>query len=71
MKYYEKNVCPVCGHEYVGHSALSRTDNATSICPECGMRQALESIGVVDERQQDHIISLAREYDAEHGEDGR
>ena len=39
-------VCPLCGRVYHGHPALSRTDNETLICSDCGTRQALESIGV-------------------------
>ena len=56
--------CPLCGREYFGYPALSRTDNKTLICSECGQRQALESIGVVDVCEQDHIIGLSREADS-------
>lgn len=38
--------CPICGKEYTGVPALSRLDNETPICPDCGIRQSLESIGV-------------------------
>lgn len=38
--------CPKCGKIYSGASALSRTDNRTLICPDCGTRESLESIGV-------------------------
>ena len=34
-------VCPKCGRAYTEPPALSREDNATDICPECGMREAL------------------------------
>ncbi len=37
-----KRTCPKCGKEYTEHPALSRTDNKTEICPECGVREALE-----------------------------
>ena len=36
-------VCPLCGRTYHGAPALSRTDNKTLICPDCGTRQALQS----------------------------
>lgn len=36
-----KQRCPICGQEYTGAPALSRTDNQTLICPDCGTRQAL------------------------------
>ena len=39
-------VCPLCGRTYHGAPALSREDNKTLICPDCGTRQALRSIGV-------------------------
>ena len=39
-------VCPICGRAYHGVPALSREDNKTLICPDCGTRQALASIGV-------------------------
>lgn len=48
-------VCPKCGREYTGHPALSRLDNETLICPDCGTREALESIGV-GVSEQDAII---------------
>lgn len=47
--------CPKCGIEYQGHSAISREDNKTPICPDCGTREALESIGV-DINEQERII---------------
>ena len=44
--------CPICGKEYTEHPALSRKDNSTLICPDCGTREALESIGVEVEEQE-------------------
>ena len=59
MKTAEKvtRVCPHCGMEYQGIPALSRTDSQTLICPDCGTRQALESIGVSKE-EQEKIVSI-------------
>lgn len=37
-------ICPVCGKEYTEHPALSRKDNKTEICPECGMAEALKAL---------------------------
>ena len=48
-------VCPRCGKEYTGRPALSRADNQTPICPDCGTREALESMGV-DTTEQDKIL---------------
>ena len=53
----ELRVCPLCGKTYIEPPALSRTDNETLICPDCGTRQALESIGISAE-EQDKILSI-------------
>lgn len=59
----ENNVkkCPRCGKNYIGYSALSRVDCATSICPECGTREALESINIPKEEQDRIIRSIPKE----------
>lgn len=44
--------CPLCGKTYTGRPAISRTDNSTAICPDCGTRQALDSLGVTAEEQE-------------------
>ena len=31
-------VCPRCSRPYFGPSALSRADNETQICPDCGTK---------------------------------
>ena len=45
-------VCPLCGKTYAEPPALSREDNETLICPDCGTRQALDSIGIGKELVQ-------------------
>ena len=50
-------VCPLCGKTYGEAPALSRTDNETLICPDCGTRQALESIGI-DAEEREKILSF-------------
>ena len=50
-------VCPLCVKSYGEAPALSRTDNETLICPDCGTRQALESIGI-DAEEREKIISI-------------
>lgn len=37
------NICPKCGCEYTGRPAVSREDGKTDICPDCGMREALNA----------------------------
>lgn len=54
-------VCPKCGKAYTGHPALSRTDNTTLICPDCGVREALESLGV-QAKEQDEILAIIHRY---------
>ena len=53
--------CPLCGRTYHGAPALSREDNETLICPDCGTRQALQSIGV-EPSEQEQIIETIHRY---------
>lgn len=43
--------------EYSEPPALSRKDNMTLICPDCGTREALTEIGVAAE-EQEQIIEI-------------
>lgn len=52
------SVCPRCGKTYSEHPALSRVDNETLICPDCGVREALESLGVSVEEQDSILNSI-------------
>ena len=54
-------VCPRCGKVYHEPPALSREDNETLICPDCGTRQALQSIGV-DTAEQEQIIETIHRH---------
>ena len=44
-KYYigAAKICPKCHNYIVGHPALSRVDNRTEICSDCGLLEALEA----------------------------
>ena len=53
----EIRACPLCGKTYAEPPALSRTDNETLICPDCGVRQALDGIGISTE-EQEKILSI-------------
>ena len=55
-KIRQETICPRCGRLYHSHPAISRADNRTLICPDCGTREALQSIGV-DETEQEKIIN--------------
>ena len=59
-----KRTCPICGQEYSGVPALSRTDHETLICPDCGTRQALASIGVKPEEQEQILSVIHKNYPA-------
>ncbi|MCM1497151.1 MAG: hypothetical protein NC124_01665 [Clostridium sp.] len=56
----EIKVCPRCGKNYGGAPALSRADGKTLICPDCGTREALESIGVKPEEQEQILETIHR-----------
>ncbi len=62
MKESRRDICPRCGQSYNGRPALSRVDNETFICPDCGTREALESIGVSTEEQEKIIETIHRNY---------
>lgn len=49
-------ICPKCGSRYHEPPALSRADNQTLICPDCGTREALATMGV-DEKEQEEILA--------------
>ena len=53
-------VCPRCGKAYHEPPALSREDNETLICPDCGTRQALQSIGVEPSEQEQILETIHR-----------
>lgn len=48
-------ICPKCGQNYHGVPALSMVQGLGQICPDCGTREALESIGV-DADEQERIL---------------
>jgi len=54
-KYTHPAVCPKCGRNFTEHPALSRLDNRTLICPDCGTREALETLGI-STAEQDKIL---------------
>ena len=60
----ESKVCPLCGKTYTGHPALSRKDDNTPICPDCGTLEALEVAGIPKEKQE-KVLEIIREKLAE------
>lgn len=53
-------ICPRCGKVYHEPPAFSRKDNQTLICPDCGTREALESINVNKEGQEEILAIIHR-----------
>lgn len=62
MKTEDKQArtCPICGKAYTEWPALSRLDNKTLICPDCGTRQALSSIGVSNTETEEILAIIHR-----------
>lgn len=56
----EERTCPKCGHTFTERPAVSRVDNYTLICPDCGTREALASMGV-EADEQEKILSIIHE----------
>ena len=56
-----KRTCPKCGQTYTGRPALSREDNETLICPDCGTREALSSLNV-GKSEQNEILAIIHRY---------
>lgn len=55
-----ERTCPRCGKTYTEHPALSRVDNETLLCSDCGTREALEGIGVGVDEQNDILAAIHR-----------
>lgn len=54
--------CPRCGRTYTERPATAR-DGSGPICPDCGTREALESIGVGKD-EQERILDTIHRYQA-------
>ena len=54
------SICPRCGKPFTEPPALSRLDNKTLICPDCGTREALNSIGVKPDEQEQILATIHR-----------
>lgn len=51
--------CPRCGDQYEEFPALSRRDNKTDICSDCGTEEALIDAGLTDMLEE---TAMEREY---------
>ena len=59
-----RKICPLCGGPLSRHPALSRMDNKTLICSDCGTREALATLGM-DIEDQEGIIAAMHELSDE------
>ena len=58
----EEKKCPKCGKVYTEHPAISRDDNVTEICPDCGVLESLQAIGV-PEREWEPILDIIHQWE--------
>ena len=58
---HQDRICPICGQIYYELPALSRADGKTQICPDCGTREALGSLGI-DAREQEKILYIIHRH---------
>ena len=54
----KKRKCPICGKDYEAPPAISRKDNKTEICPDCGTLEALEAAGASDETKSEVLKAI-------------
>jgi uncharacterized Zn finger protein len=55
--------CPKCGKETEWLRALSRDDNKTMICDECGTNEALVAAGIKENMWISHAIKKCLGYE--------
>ena len=60
-RVFEQRTCPKCGRTYTERPALSRYDNNTLICPDCGTREELADIvSVLYERATEALTAAEK-----------
>ncbi len=52
--------CPKCGKYYMEHPAISREDGSP-ICPDCGIREAMASMGVGKE-EAERVVEVVHRH---------
>ena len=52
--------CPICGNEYERLLALSRDDNKTMICDDCGTMEALRDAGFPEKTIKETMSQIRR-----------
>lgn len=56
-----ERICPICGKAYRAVPALSRKDGRTLICPDCGTREALTTLGIKPD-EQEKILAVMHKF---------
>ncbi len=62
-------ICPICKKAYTGYPAVSRKDSKTEICPDCGIREALDAAGVGEEQKNTILGEIHRLQEKDHEND--
>ena len=64
MQEVDYKKCPRCGKIYFEHPAISRADNKTEICPECGAEEALIQAGFTPKfiKELERLQKTATDY---------
>lgn len=65
MKETTKQIrhCPKCNREYVASPAISRRDNKTEICPNCGLLESLDAFSEHLEKEKQNAQNIiAKSY---------
>ena len=52
--------CPKCGEWYGERPAVSRIDGS-DICPDCGIREAMDSMGV-DPEEAERVVDVVKRH---------
>lgn len=61
MPNNERKECPTCGQPIHGHPAISRADNRTEICSDCGTTEAIEAfVRMIPKREHEAIQNEIR-----------
>lgn len=55
----EERTCPLCGGVFRATPATSRKYPNLLICPDCGIKEALESLGISSD-DQDKILKIIK-----------
>ena len=59
VKHTSGAICPICGKTYYDYPATSRKDQKTDICPECGILESLETLGISEEERYE-ILNIVK-----------